>query len=348
MTQDVTSLLHTLTQRTEEGSVTEDSLLQLCEEQRNLHISICQCLEPYQPGASDAAYKWLFLWFSSPVPALRRYALQFIPSILSTYLSALHSSDTTSSTLKKRCEICICALLSHLREPPPSALSLGNATSYSSLYHYPSTPLDRQTGRESCSEGATPTRHTESAKQPVILRINGSTRPVILPFILSAFTDELNAVSISVKLSFCRSVTIICASGLSDIPTSPYLTHCLDKQDNSLSLQMLQSLQERQRIRVSQPLLIEMCQGLKFCLNRAMLLATLQAAECLYFRSLLEGMHQAMLCSNALLNLLSEELNEEMREFELSSPVQVSTPVEGVDDVTFEFERTEQEDSTVV
>ena len=345
MTQDVTSLLHTLTQRTEEGSVTEDSLLQLCEEQRNFHISICQCLEPYQPGASDAVYKWLFLWLSSPVPALRRYSLQFIPSILSTYLSALHSTDTKSSTLKKRCEICLSALLSHLREPPPSALSLGNATSYSSLYHYPSTPLDKQTVRESCSEGGTPTRHAESAKQPVVQRINGSTRSLILPSILAAFTDELNSVPTAVKLSFCRSVTIICASGLSDIPTSPYLNHCLDKQDNSLSLQMLQSLQERQRIRVSQPLLIEMCQGLKFCLNRTVLLATLQAAECLYFRSLLEGMHQAMLCSNALLNLISEELSEEMREFELSSPMQVSTPVE---DVTFKFERTEPDDSTAV
>ena len=79
-----------------------------------------------------------------------------------------------------------------------------------------------------------------------------------------------------------------------------------------------------------------------------MLLATLQAAECLYFRSLLEGMHQAMLCSNALLNLISEELSEEMREFELSSPMQVSTPVEGADDVTFKFERTEPDDSTAV
>ena len=349
MSQDIIPLLHTLTQRTDEGSVTEDSLLQLCEEHRNFHISICQCLEPYQPGASDAAYKWLFLWFSSHATGLRRYALQFIPPILSTYLSALYSPDVTSVTLKKRCEICLSALLSHLREPAaPSALSLSNATSYSSLYFYPGTPLDRQTGRESSSEAATPTRHADSVKSAVVQKINGSTRPVILPLILAAFTDELNSVSISVKLSFCRSVTIISASGLSDIPTSPYLTHCLNEQDPQ-SLQLLQSLRERQRIRVSQPLLIEMCQGLKFCLNRSMLLATLRAAECLYFRSLLEGMHQAMLCSNALLNLLAEDLNEEIREFELSSLTQVSTPVESAgDDATLEFEKTEHVDSTVV
>ena len=349
MTQDALPLLQTLTQLTEEGSVTEDSLLQLCEEQPGFYASICQFLEPYQPGASDAAYKWLFMWFSTPVAALRRYALQFIPQILSTYLTALHSPDAASGTLKKRCEICLSALLQHLREPTPSPLSLSNATSYSSPYYYPSTPLDRQTGRESASEGATPTRLSDS-KPAVTQRINGSTRPALLPLILAAFTDELSSVSTPVKLSFCRAVTVISASGLSDIPTSPYLSHCLDKQEhNSQSLPVLYNLQERQRIRVSQPLLIEMCQGLKFCLNRAVLVPTLQATECVYFRSLLEAMPQAMLCSNALLNLLSEELSEEMREFELSSPAHsASTPVEAAGDATLEFELTEHTDSTVV
>ena len=346
MSQELLPLLHNLTQLTEEGSVTEDHLLQLCEDQTNFHTSFCRCLEPYQPELSDAAYKWLFLWFSTRITSLRGYAFQFIPSLLSTYLSAIYSTAVTSGTLKKRCEICLSALLAHLKEPPCPTFSLQNATTSRSLYFYPSTPLDKQTVRvESLSDGPSPSRHSDSLKS--IERINGSTRPILLPLILAVFTEELSSATTPVKLSFCTAVTTICSSGL-EVPYSSYLSYSLDKQEHAaVSVSQLNSLQQRQRIGMTEDLLVEMCQGLKFCLNKSVLLASLQAAECVYFRSLLESRSRAMLCSNALLNLLTEELQEDINDFERSSlENSLSTPVKDTSGITLKFEVTN--DSTVV
>ena len=340
MSQELLPLLHTLSQLTEEGSVTEDHLLQLCDDQTSFHTSFCGCLEPYQPEISDAAYKWLFLWFSTHITSLREYALQFIPPLLSTYLSAIYSTAATSGTLKKRCEICLSALLGQLKEPPCPTFTLQNATTSCSLYYYPSTPLDKLTVRvESLSEGPSPSRHPDSFK--LIERINGSTRPILLPLILAVFTEKLSSAAIHVKLSFCTAVTTICSSGL-EIPYSSYLSYSLDKQElAAVTVSQLNSLQQRQRIGVTEDLLIEMCQGLKFCLNKSVLLASLQAAECVYFRSLLESKSRAMLCSNALLNVLTEELQEEINDFERSSfENSLSTPVKDTGGITLGFEIT--------
>lgn len=338
MSQELLPLLHTLTLLTEEGSVTEDHLLQLCEDQPNFHTSFCRCLDPYQPEISDAAYKWLFLWFSTHITSLRGYALQFIPPLLSTYLSAIYSTAATSGTLKKRCEICLSTLLAHLKEPPCPALSLQNATTSCSLYYYPSTPLDKHTVRvDSLSEGPSPSRHQDSFKP--IERINGSTRPILLPLILALFTEELSLATTPVKLSFCTAVTTICSSGI-DVPYSSYLSYSLDKQEHTaVTVSQLNSLQQRQRIGVTEDLLIEMCHGLRFCLNRSALLASLQAAECVYFRSLLESRSRAMLCSNALLNILTEELQEEINDFERSSlENSLSTPVKDTSGINLGFD----------
>ncbi|KAI6661038.1 hypothetical protein LOD99_13760 [Oopsacas minuta] len=352
MNEEILPLLRTLIQLTEDGSVTEDHLLQLCDEHTNFHTHICQCLEPYQSETSELVYKWLYLWFSSLITSLRCYSIQFIPPLLSTYLSAIYSTAATCSTLKKRCEVCLSALLVHLKEPPNSIISIQNATNYISLYYYPNTPLDKQTTPrgDSLSEGVTPIAHTESFKY--IDKINASTRPLLLSMFLAIFTEELSSIATPVKLSFCRAVTVICSSGISEVPSSPYLTYSLDKQEhNMVANSQLNSLQKKQRIQLSESLLVEMCQGLKFCLNKSELLATLQAAEIVYFRSLLECWSQAMLCSNALLNLLTEELQEEIREFELSSPNNsLSTPVEDTGEATlaFDFDKNELNVSTAV
>ena len=318
MSQEMLSLLHSLTQLTEEATAPEDHLIQLCDDQPLFHTSLCECLMPYQSEFSDAAYKWLYLWFSSPRSALRRYALQFIPPLLHTYLTALYSREQACTTLKKRCEICLSALIPFVKEfPDTSNVSLHATTSTASLYFYPSTPLDRQTTKKEISED-TPLTPPHSSQRSTLLnlieRINGSTRPVLLPLFLGAFTEDLASHPAPVKLSYCHALTSICASGLLEIPWSPYLKHRLLKQDPILL--PLTHFPQKPRIRLSQPLLLEMSRGLRFCLEAGERTACLQAAESVHFRSLLEVFPQSHLCCNALLNLLSEQMREEVTAFE--------------------------------
>jgi hypothetical protein len=252
----------------------------------------------YGEKPESTVFQWIYECVTSSDEGLRKYALQFIPDLLTVYLLAVTDNISQVAALA---EIALRGASELNKEVQPQVEC--PSLSKPSVYHEPRVLLPTLPLTESVLM-----RHDLNEKQPSHPNFKGksivaSNRLSFLASVVNLCSLYLLDLSDKTRQEYCHFCARACVRGIHTLShmEQTYKDDCITEDE-------LKALMEQRRIRVDCELLTAMLQGIKKCIFHSCYNPAKQALAAIKFRAEYDQFPQATLISRALVRL-SEGVN---------------------------------------